>query len=368
MRIQLLWSFYDQYLAAFYAARPGLGQRPYAEQLEALLDDGFGWPPAVGRRLAELGHSVDVVVANAEPLQRAWALEAGVEYPRAAPHLQLPAEQVRRFAPDVLWVGSNFRWYGDYLRGLRRHCRAIAAWTAAPLPAALDLRGIDCMLTSHENFAREFRARGLRCERVLPCFEPRLLDAVGTPSRDIPASFVGSLTWAHDERIRTMTRLVRETPLELWTAKPRILSRSALRPAFWRARLAAREVLARSHPERYGLEMYRLLARSKVSVNVHVGVAGGLAGNMRMFEATGCGALLLTERMSNLDEMFEPEREVLAYTDTDDLVRQLRLALEWPEAAAATAARGQQRTLRDHSTLARARTLADLFADLAPAA
>ena len=38
MRIQLLWSFYDHYLAAFYAARPGLGQRPYAEQLEALLD------------------------------------------------------------------------------------------------------------------------------------------------------------------------------------------------------------------------------------------------------------------------------------------------------------------------------------------
>jgi len=42
MRIQLLWSFYDHYLAAFYAAWPGLGQRTYAEQLEALLDDGFG--------------------------------------------------------------------------------------------------------------------------------------------------------------------------------------------------------------------------------------------------------------------------------------------------------------------------------------
>jgi len=364
MRIQLLWSFYDHYLAAFYAAHPGLGQRPYAEQLQALLDDGFGWPPAVGRRLAELGHTVDVVVANAEPLQRAWAREAGVDFPGAAWQMELPAEQVRRFAPDVLWMGSNFRWFGDYLRGLKRHCRVVAAWTAAPLPATLDLRGIDCMLTSHQNFVREFRARGLRCERVLPCFEPRLLDAIGTPPRDIPASFVGSLTWAHDERIRTMTRLVRETPLELWTAKPRIFSRSALRPAFWRARFAAREVLARSHPEQYGLAMYRLLARSQVAVNVHIGVAGGLAGNMRMFEATGCGALLLTEQMPNLGELFEPETEVFGYAGTDDLVRRLRRALEQPEETAAVARRGQQRTLRDHSTEVRARTLEAIFQDL----
>lgn len=366
MRIQLLWSFYDHYLDAFYAARPGLATLAHAVQLDALLNDGFGWPPAVGRRLIELGHDVEIVVANAKPLQQAWAAEAGVEFPRNMWQMTVSAEQVRRFAPDVLWTGSNFRYFGDYLRGLKRYCRAVVAWTAAPLPSTLDLGGIDCMVTSHENFAREFRARGLRCERVLPCFEPRLLESVGTPPRDVPASFVGSLTWAHDERIRTMTRLVRETPLEIWTGRPRVFSRSALRPAFWRARRRARDVLARSHADVYGLEMYRVLARSQVVVNVHIGVAGGLAGNMRMFEATGCGALLLTERMPNLGELFEPDTEVLGYTDTDDLVRQLRTALERPESAAAIAARGKQRTLREHSAATRARTLADLFADLVP--
>jgi spore maturation protein CgeB len=110
--------------------------------------------------------------------------------------------------------------------------------------------------------------------------------------------------------------------------------------------------------------MYRLLARSQVAVNVHIGVAGGLAGNMRMFEATGCGALLLTEQMPNLGEMFEPEVEAVGYAGTDDLVLRLRGALERPEETATIARRGQQRTLRDHSSEVRARTLEAIFQDL----
>ena len=48
-----------------------------------------------------------MVVANAEPLQRTWAREAGVEFPRAAWQMALPAEQVRRFAEIVEQAGYS---------------------------------------------------------------------------------------------------------------------------------------------------------------------------------------------------------------------------------------------------------------------
>jgi hypothetical protein len=41
--------------------------------------------------------------------------------------------------------------------------------------------------------------------------------------------------------------------------------------------------------------MYRVLARSGIVVNRLGPVAEGAANNMRLFEATGAGALLLTE-------------------------------------------------------------------------
>jgi hypothetical protein len=51
VRILLFWSYYDAYLARFYAARPGLEREPYARQVETIVNDGFGWMPAVIRRL-----------------------------------------------------------------------------------------------------------------------------------------------------------------------------------------------------------------------------------------------------------------------------------------------------------------------------
>lgn len=361
MRIQLLWTFYDDYLTAFYAARPGLAGQAHAEQLNLLLDDGFGWPPAVGRRLAQLGHEVEIVVANAEPLQRAWARETGAEFPETGWQVRLPMAQVRRFRPDVLWIGSNFRYFGSWLRPVREYCGSVVAWTAAPLPAGLDLGGIDCILTSHENFVREFRSRGVRCERVLPCFETAILDALGDPPRDLPVSFVGSLSWAHMDRIRAMNRVAKETPLEIWTAAPKVLSRSAMRPAFWRARWAARDLIPRSHSEVFGRAMYEVMLRSRLAVNVHIGVAGGLAGNMRMFEATGCGALLLTEQAPNLAELFRPGEEVVSYDGTGDLIAKIRHYLARPDEAAQIAVAGQRRTLTGYSAEIRAQELERLF-------
>ena len=64
--------------------------------------------------------------------------------------------------------------------------------------------------------------------------------------------------------------------------------------------------------------MYRVLARTRVAMNRHGDIAEGHANNMRLFEATGAGALLATEAADNLPELFEPGREVLAYRDADD--------------------------------------------------
>jgi hypothetical protein len=364
MRLQLLWVFYPAYLRKFYAANPDIAALPYAEQRDALLDDYFGWPPAVARRLAQRGHAVDIIIANAAPLQQAFARENNVAWSMHDYALAIPRVQVQRFQPDVLWTGSNFQYFGAYLRDLKRHCRAVIAWTAAPLPLTLDLGGIDCMLTSHANFAATFRSRGLRCEEILPCFEPRILDRLGALSRDVSVSFLGGLTWAHRERIAMVDALVRHTSLAVWSAKPQIFSRSAARPAFWRALWQARHVLARTQPELYGMDLYRMLARSQLSLNVHAEVAGGLAGNMRLFEITGAGALLLTEQMPNLAGFLNPGTELVTYQGRDDLIDKVRHYLAHPAEAAAIAAAGQRRTLSMHSTLQRAEVLEGLFCEV----
>ena len=69
--------------------------------------------------------------------------------------------------------------------------------------------------------------------------------------------------------------------------------------------------------------MYQTLKDSLISLNIHIDVAGGFAGNMRMYEATGCGSLLFTEMTDNLPQIFDIKKEVVGYTDQDDLEKKL---------------------------------------------
>ena len=99
----------------------------------------------------------------------------------------------------------------------------------------------------------------------------------------------------------------------------------------------------------YGLDMYRVLAASRLTINTHVDSAGSRAGNMRMFEATGMGSCLVTEHMENIDDLFEPGVEVETYTSTQELVQIAHDLIEDSERSERIARAGQARTFRCHT-------------------
>ena len=113
--------------------------------------------------------------------------------------------------------------------------------------------------------------------------------------------------------------------------------------------------------EVWGLDMYRVLARSRITLNRHINVAENNANNMRLYEATGVGTLLLTDRKDNLHELFDIGREVVAYSTKEEVVELVRYYLDHPEEAAKIAKAGQARTLREHTYLQRMQELVPIL-------
>jgi len=112
--------------------------------------------------------------------------------------------------------------------------------------------------------------------------------------------------------------------------------------------------------------MYRVLAESKIVLNSHIAYAEGQANNMRLFEATGVGALLVTESAPNLADFFEPGREVVSYDGPTDLVDKLRHYIDHDDERRAIAEAGQARTLRDHTYAKLMARLADILGTKLP--
>jgi spore maturation protein CgeB len=366
MRYLIVDSNYPPFLTSVYGAQPELASQPYATQLAAIHDGLFGEAAFQAEALRRLGHEAEVVIANAYPAQRAWAREHDLRLPPSTilrpvlrrglvPWLRrIPSSgytwtpvlaQVAHFRPDVVQVQCVDMMPAEIARAIRAETRLVVGQLAAP-PPPWKIEGIDLMISSLPNLVQSFRDQGLRAEWVPLAFEPSILERVPAAARDIGVSFIGSLSAYHASRIELLHEVARRTPLQIWTAD--------------RSNPGVQGLPATLHAAVWGRRMYETLARSVSTINTHIDIAGDFANNLRLYEATGMGALLVTDAKRNLGQLFEAGREVVAYRDARECADMLAYYLDHPEEAASIARAGQQRTLRDHTWLDRMARVADL--------
>lgn len=72
------------------------------------------------------------------------------------------------------------------------------------------------------------------------------------------------------------------------------------------------------HDGVYGVEMVKLFNSSKVVLNFHADSRYG--PNMRVFEATGSGAFLLTDNVEGLESFFKIGKEIMTFNDMKELL------------------------------------------------
>lgn len=361
MRIALLDTYYPRFLAAHYAAQPGLARETYTRQRQDLTVQAFGTSDFYSRHLRAMGHDAQDLIVNCTPLQKTWAQEHRVRYsplalklpqrllrlPVIGPWLsalpglvEIAVEQVKAARLDVLYCQDLWFLTPQKLAELRPYAKLIVGQIASPLPPEAYLKGYDLILTSFPHFVPRLRAMGVASEYFRIGFDTLVLELLGTVEKDIDASFVGGISRHHGKALPMLEYLARSTPIEFFGYGAGSLSRSS-------------PIVARHHGEVWGLDMYRALARSRVTLNRHINVAENYANNMRLYEATGVGALLITDRKDNLGELFEVGKEVVAYSSPEEAAELIRYYIAHPDEAGEIARAGQARTLRDHTYLRR---------------
>jgi spore maturation protein CgeB len=80
--------------------------------------------------------------------------------------------------------------------------------------------------------------------------------------------------------------------------------------------------------------------------------------NMRIFEALGCGRLLITNRVNNgVEDLFIDKKELVLYNDAEDLISLVRYYLENEDERETIAQRGQKKVYAKHTYYHRAKDL-----------
>jgi spore maturation protein CgeB len=378
MRILVLNADYPRFLAWLYRRHAGLENASYAAQMAARNASLFGVADFYSKNFAALGHPAAEIHVNNPWLQTAWAREHGIaveppEPPSAtgrkappawlqrlvtpfkpilrplarklglSPKLHPQAEtillaQIEEFRPDLVLNQDIFHVDTSLARRIKGIGNPILIGQVGIEPSRGEDRTVyNLMISQLPRIVQSFRAAGVRAEVNHLAFEPAILDALpDTPAADIDVSFVGSVSVDHQQRIALLEAVAQCYDLKLWGTRPQSLpASSSLHRCF--------------QGEVWGADMYQVLRRSRITLNSHIDMAGREAGNMRLFEATGVGAFLLTDYKDNLDTLFEPNREVVAWRSIDDCLAAISRAISDDNGRAAVARAGQARTLAQHT-------------------
>jgi spore maturation protein CgeB len=366
VRFLIVDHMYGAFVDWVYGSTADLAKGSYAAQRRGIDGELFGETQFEVAALDALGHEASDDLVNIKPLQRAWLREAGLAFPPSTWGIRwrrgfVPwptrvngnwigealVARVRRQRPDVVHIQSMDLLEPWVIAALRKETRLVVGQVATELPVHKSYRDYDLIVSSIPGVVDRFRREGADAEWLPLAFEPSIRDAIAEVDRDIPVTFVGSFTSRYADRLELVEAVSQVAPLRTWTADADVIP-------------AASPVRQTIQGSAWGRSMYEILARSQITLNTHGRIAGDDANNLRLFEATGMGALLITDARKNMGELFDVGSEVITYRDADDCAELVRYFIDHPGEAASIAAMGQRRTLRDHTWANRMARLIDL--------
>jgi len=338
---------YPSYLSHFNHFAKGLNT--FEERLDAFIADRFG---ALHFLEPVLDRSGDAFFTNAddEILQRFWARENGIHN---ASFEEILLAQIEHHRTEVFYNLDPVRFPSAFVRKLPGCVRKTLCWRAAPSGSA-DLTAYGTVLGNFPSILEAWRSKGCRAELFFPALDP-VMSEYGYGERPIDVLFVGGYSRHHSARAKTLEQVAElsseyEVAFHLDSSRLTRLAESKLGrllPGLGKHR-RPRAVATIARPPVFGRRFYELLGASKIALNGAIDMAGTDRGNMRCFEAMGCGALLVSD-YGNYPPGMTPGVTIETYEAAELATPMISQTLaNWPRSAE-MAARGRDELNRTYT-------------------
>jgi spore maturation protein CgeB len=375
MKFLIVDTDYFRFLSELYKT-DSLKDAPYDIQMKARIESLFGIAHFYSSNLRDIGHEAWDIYFNNEFMQKAWAKEHGLKkYKngnfsesglknniifkkllvrwRHSFYYEILEAQIKHYKPDVLLIQAMSEIDCQFLRKIKPNIRLLVGQHAATkLKNSNNWEIYDLVVSSFPPTIEWFQRKGIPSELLRLGFEPGVLSVLVGKEKKYDVCFVGSLIKGiHDDRISLLELLCDKFEnMCIWTPDiNKIKNNSSIHRAY--------------RGDSYGKSMFQILNDSKIVINHH-GSIPAYANNMRLYEATGVGAMLITDWKGNLSEMFEIGKEVIAYHSPEECIELINYYLNHNEEREVIALSGNQRTLRTHNYNRRMHELTEIIQNI----
>lgn len=398
-RFARVTNYYPQYIQNYYLKNPAIGSKSYSEQYKHLVNDSFEIVSSYSKNLNKIGIEAFDIISNAFILQNSWRKENNL--PTGTTTTELIIEQLNFYKPDVVWIDDFSIITGEWKNKLLRQVPSIKlliGHICAPYNSVIaeKFKLFDIMFTCIPCLKNELTKLGIKTYLLYHGFEKSILNNINTENKFPESDFLfsGSLytgSGFHNTRIEYIEKMLDAgIKMDLYcnlesrnktVVKKSIYSFIALlkklhienvidKIPFLKKhkgygdvpiKYYSRKLINSTKPPVFGYEMYKLLSKAKICFNSHGEIAQKCAGNIRLFEATGVGTCLVTDWKENINDLFEPNKEIVTYKSVEECIEKVKWLLNNPVEREKIAKAGQKRTLSEHTIENRVKTMNEII-------
>jgi hypothetical protein len=307
----------------------------FASRRDAFLHDRYG-APHILEPIFRSDPAAFFTNGNDEVLQHTWARENGMS--RKASLEEILVAQIEHHRTEVFYNLDPISYGGAFVRKLPGFVKRKIAWRAALAPGA-NLAPYDLVLSNFPSIMKSHQERGWRPAYFSPSYDPETNAYAGNADRPVDIIFIGGFSRVHQRRVEILeavAALAKVYTVAIHLERSR-LTRLAESPVGRLLPLASHRrpanIRAVSRGSLFGRDLYKALSRAKIALNGATDIAGDERGNMRCFEAHGCGALHLTDE-GKYPEGFVAGENMVTYRGPRGAVEQIvRYLSDWESAA-----------------------------------
>ncbi|MDD1416581.1 glycosyltransferase [Dolichospermum sp. ST_con] len=384
MKLVYVTTLYTDYINGVYGKSPDLSLQNYEYQKTILDYDSFGWADFWSNSLKLLGYDVLDIRLNVSYLQFQWAKENDLSNIKRLSLDKIALEQIKKFKPDILWFDHYDPVFLKEIKQEVSTIKLVMGWSGSAIYKTDAWKNMNLMLSCAPEAVSYFNDNGLKAKHIHHAFDPRINDRLRDTNKTIDFCFIGQIIRSGDFHIyreKLLEEIVSFTNLHIFSSSGNYMRHGKL---ILEIRIALSELLEKidekniKHinkyilklvyklkskfsipvnrnlikflkPAIYGLDMYKTLLESELTLNIHANSSPFYASNMRLFETTGVGTCLLTDWKQNITDLFEPDFEVVTYKSSSECIEKVKWLLANPLEARKIGKAGQNRTLSEHT-------------------
>lgn len=330
MRLFQNASFYPGYAPRLQ--RITAGKSAFTDQIRIFLQDRYA-SSHIQKPILAADPSAFFTNGTDETLQRAWAQEQGM--PNRAALEDILLAQIESHRADVFYNLDPIRFDDKFVARLPGCVKRHIAWRAAPSPHD-NFRSYHLVVCNFPAILKRYSDRGFRTAYFFPAHDDEMDSYAARTERPLDLLFVGGFSRHHKKRAQILEAVAELS--DRWQVRFHLdrsrLTRLAESPLGvfppLRSHRRPPRVRAVAKPGVFGRALYDAIGEAKIVLNTAVDMAGEERGNMRCFEAIGCGALLLSDEGLYPPGMV-PGSTLLTYRDAADAVQLIdRLLTDGP--------------------------------------